>query len=200
MLNPVVAQPQTIPTVCEEEITHLARCYGTPRRLQVKLPACPDMIKYRFRSQSERRAEVVFAIQNPNDSLWVHTKSHYPSHLYRLPTGGINWDEGVECALLREVSEETSLEVGIQRFLGVIEYFFHFEGRTAHFASYVFHLISNGDDPFPTDPNEKISFQPILPNQLLHISADLRNILGDRRRWGMWRALSHDLVYESLIQ
>ena len=200
MLNSVIAPPQVHPTIWEEEVEMLARAYGAPKWMQVKLPACPDIIKHRFLSQSDRRAEVVFAIQNPNGSIWVHAKKHYPIHLYRLPSGGVHWDERVERALLREVKEETSLDVGIKRFLGVIEYFFQYEGRTAHFASYVFHLISNGDVPIPLDPQEIDSFQAVLPCQLLQISADLRNLLGERHRWGMWRALSHDLVYESLAQ
>lgn len=200
MLNAVATRSVLYPTVLEDEIESLADCYGQPRRLRVTLPACPEIIKHRFLKKSERRAEVVFAIQNPNRSVWVHAKRHYPAHLYRIPSGGIDWDEGVESALLREVNEETSLAVAVERFLGVIEYFFQFEGRTEQFASYVFHLISAGETPVPVDPEEIVSFQPVLPSQLLQISADLRNILGSRHNWGMWRALSHDLVYESLIQ
>ena len=204
LYTPVAASttiaPAPYPTVSEDEIDWLARRYGQPRRLKVTMPACPEMIKHRFLKKSDRRAEVVFAVQRPNGTIWVHAKKHYPAYLYRIPSGGICWDEKVESALLREVGEETSLAVGVERFLGVIEYFFQYEGRTEQFASYVFHLVSNGDTPVPVDPDEIASFQAILPSQLLQISADLRNILGPRNRWGMWRALSHDLVHESLAQ
>jgi hypothetical protein len=38
----------------------------------------------------------------------------------------------------------------------------------------------------------------VLPSQLLDVSNELRNLIGDRRGWGQWRALAVDLVSERL--
>jgi hypothetical protein len=31
------------------------------------------------------------------------------------------------------------------------------------------------------------------------LAIDLRNLMGMRRAWGEWRALAHDLVYDTLL-
>ena len=68
----------------------------------------------------------------------------------------------------------------------------------AHFASYVFCLQAGPGLPIPHS-SEKISeFRAVLPGQLGQVAADLRNLYGDRRGWGQWRALAHDLVSELL--
>jgi 8-oxo-dGTP pyrophosphatase MutT (NUDIX family) len=104
----------------------------------------------------------------------------------------------VEEALLREVYEETALPVQIQRFVGLIEYRFHYGGSTVRFASYVFHLYSVGGKPVCHEGELISEFRAVLPGQILQMAVDLRNLLGNRRAWGQWRALAHDLVYEHL--
>jgi hypothetical protein len=42
------------------------------------------------------------------------------------------------------------------------------------------------------------TFRAISPHQLRQLAANLRNLVGKRRAWGEWRALAHDLVYETL--
>ncbi|MGL4649929.1 MAG: hypothetical protein ACRC1H_11015, partial [Caldilineaceae bacterium] len=42
------------------------------------------------------------------------------------------------------------------------------------------------------------SFQLAPPSQLTSLAADMRNLTGDRRGWGQWRALAHDLAHEAL--
>jgi 8-oxo-dGTP pyrophosphatase MutT (NUDIX family) len=112
----------------------------------------------------------------------------------------VHWEESIEDALLREVQEETGLDVRIERFLGLLEYTFYYRGSTAEFASYVFHLYSSGGQPVAVDAEDETicAFRPIPPTRLSVIAVDLRNLIGDRRAWGQWRALAHDLVYNSL--
>ena len=130
--------------------------------------------------------------------IWVHAKPHYPAHIFRLPSGGIHWHEPVEDALLREIGEETGLAVHIKSFLGLVEYRFHHGSSSVSFASYVFHVYSGGGIPVFHE-SEKISeFKAVMPSQILQLAIELRNLIGDRRGWGQWRALAHDLVYEYL--
>jgi ADP-ribose pyrophosphatase YjhB (NUDIX family) len=186
------------PVLCEMEVSELAQRLGHPVRRTLHLHADRYLRAQRWRKDSDRRAEVVFAMQDPNGYIWVHAKQHYPGNIFRLPSGGIHWHEGVEAALWREVAEETALPAEISRFLGVIEYCIHDGERTAEFASYIFVLRTKSGEPQP-HAEEKISeFRRILPSQLRELAAELRNLIGDRRGWGQFRALSHDLVYEHL--
>lgn len=194
-----VRESERRPIIASDEVTALAYKYGTPRRLLYSMQADDYIYSYRWRKDSDRRAEVVFAIEDPSGHIWVHAKPHYPAHIFRLPSGGVFWDEAIETALLREVQEETGLNVRIERFLGLLEYTFYHSGTTAEFASYVFHLSSQGGQPTAT-PGETISaFRPVPPGQISELAIELRNLMGDRRGWGQWRALAHDLVYDALF-
>ncbi len=187
------------PTVESDEVATLAARYGDPERWTVALEADEYTRPYRFSDRSDRRAEAVFAVQDQSGGIWLHAKAHYPSHIYRLPSGGINWHEDVEQGLLREIAEETALPVRIERFLGLIEYEFHHENQVAHFASYVFLIHSFGGAPRPNAHEAITDFRLVLPSQLTQTAADLRNLIGDRRGWGQWRAIAHDLVYSALL-
>jgi 8-oxo-dGTP pyrophosphatase MutT (NUDIX family) len=182
-----------------DELDRLAARYGAPICRTYNVQADDYIYSYRWRRDSDRRAEVVFAIQDEAGRVWVHAKPHYPAQIYRLPSGGIQWNEPVEDALFREIEEEMGLPVRVLRFLGLLEYRFRYGDSTMPFASYVFHLRSYGNQPPVCCEGEAISeFRAVLPSQMSQLALDLRNLIGDRRGWGQWRALAHDLVYESL--
>ena len=194
------------PMIDEREVSELSACYGVPVRRSFDIQADAYMYAARWRAEHDvdRRAEVVFAIQGKRDEVWLHTKRSYQVPIYRLPTGGINLDERVEEALRREVLEETQLFCRIERFLGLCRYRFHWQGAaddpsTVEFASYIFLLCTEGQ-PDSRHSDEVAGFVPVLPAQLNDTAADLRNLIGQRRVWGQWRALAHDLVYEQLTQ
>lgn len=187
-------------TISEEEIRALAARYGEPVRRSYILQADEYIRRNRWRTDSDRRAEVVFAITDPSGRILLHAKAHYPSHIYRVLSGGVGWHESVEAALLRETAEETNLPVTIERFLGVLAYEFHYQDEIAHFASYVFHLSTDFSEPVCVRDNEISAFRKVLPGQLLEVSNELRNLIGERRGWGQWRALAVELVYELLVK
>ncbi|MBE2238435.1 MAG: NUDIX hydrolase [Caldilineaceae bacterium] len=188
------------PMISEEEIEELAARYGQPMRRGHLLQADEYIRRYRWRTDSDRRAEVVFVIQDPANRILLHAKAHYPAHIYRILSGGVGWEEAIEAAMMREVAEETNLPVMIERFLGVIVYEFRYRDETAHFASYIFHLRTDFSEPVCVRDNEISAFHTVLPSQLLDVSNELRNLIGDRRGWGQWRALAVDLVYEQLMR
>ncbi|MEZ4620818.1 MAG: NUDIX hydrolase [Caldilineaceae bacterium] len=181
----------------------LIGAYGEPLRRTYQIEADEYIRAYRWRPDNDRRAEVVFVIQDASDKLLMHTKAHYAAHLSRLPSGGVELHERIYDALLREIAEETGLDATgkdavIQRFIGLIEYHFHYNGSTVKFASYIFHLRSFGTPPVIADPCEIHAFRAIRPSQLLQLTVDMRNMMGERRGWGQWRSLTHDLVYDYL--
>ena len=195
---PVETTQKRLPMMCADEIDTLTARYGRPVHRLYNVLADEYIYSYRWRKETDRRAEVVFAIQDESGRIWVHAKPHYPMHIYRLPSGGIHLDESVEDALYREVYEETGLNVRIKRFLGLIEYRFYRGISTAKFASYVFHLYSDGGFPVMHEGEQILEFRAILPSQISQLAVDLRNLIGDRRGWGQWRALVHDLVDDYL--
>lgn len=191
------AQPATLPMIYQTEIDFLAARYGRPQRRSYNIQADDYIRSYRWGKDTDRRAEVVFAVQDEAGRFWVHAKPHYPAHIFRLPSGGIHHAESVEGALLREVEEEMGLPVKITRFLGIVEYLFWHGPSTVPFASYVFHLTTTGGAPACRVGEEISEFRAVLPSQVAQLAADLRNLMGDRRGWGQWRALAHDMVYDS---
>lgn len=204
MADPSAQGSQQVPEIVHsemvvEEIEGLAQRYGEPVYRTYCVQADDYIYSYRFRKDMDRRAEVVFAIQDQNSGrIWVHAKPHYPAHIFRLPSGGVHPAEAIEQALLREVNEETGLAVKVERFVGLVEYQFQRGDSAVQFASYVFHLISPGGSPV-IHASETISeFRAVLPSQIAQMAVDLRNLIGDRRGWGQWRALAHDVVYEYL--
>lgn len=186
------------PMIAEEEVQELVARHGEPIRRGHLLQADEYIRRYRWRTDSDRRAEVVFAIQDPAGRILLHAKAHYPARIYRVLSGGVAWEEAIEDALWREVAEETNLACTIERFLGLLTYEFHYRDEVAHFASYIFHLRSDFSEPVCVRDNEISAFCSMLPSQLLDVSNDLRNLIGDRRGWGQWRALAVDLVHEQL--
>lgn len=192
--------PVRLPMIISDEVADLSARYGTPLQRSFDVQADEYIVAYRFNRNTDRRAEVVFAIEDTAGQLWVHTKSSYPQHIFRLPTGGVHWDELVVDGLLREVKEETGLSVEIVRFLGIINYQFCYGSSVAPFVSYVFHLRSTCVDCPTISQGEPISeFRAVSPKQLRQLAVDLRNLAGKRRAWGQWRALAHDLVYDTLM-
>lgn len=218
---------QRRPMVDQDEVCELASAFGKPIRRLYEVKAGGSILEYRWRKDSDRRGEVIFAIQGPGEQIWLHTKHRYERPLFRLPTGGIELNEPVVDALLREVEEEAGVAVEIERFVALLEYQFyqvapqeqgvaadnvHLKKQAqideqsepsitrAKFVSYLF-LVKNLDGRLIAHNNDEVAeFKPILPRQLSQVAADLRNVLGPRREWGHWRAISHDVLYEAMCK
>jgi len=182
------------------EVDELSRKYGAPIRRTFEMRTTDFDLIDRWRYDPDRRAEVVFAIQGPDERIWLHTKHNYPRPIFRLLSGGVEWHECVEDALLREVDEETGLPVEVQRFVALLDYRFHSAEIVVRFASYLFLLRNRNGTPHPAGNEEIAEFRAILPGQLPQIAADLRNIIGERRDWGRWRAVAHDVLHEAMVQ
>lgn len=190
--------PEHLPMMVSDEVADLAARFGVPQMRTYNILADDYIYSYRWRGSSDRRAEVVFAIQMPTGRIWLHAKMHYPAHIYRLPTGGIHKDELVEEALLREVEEETGLTVKIVRFLAMLEYRFWHGPSMVPFMSYVFQVSSASGIPVCRAGEDISEFRAVYPAELGRVATNLRNIGGERRAWGQWRAPAHEVVYQSL--
>jgi len=190
-----------------EERKSLEARYGPFPLVQVDLAMEPSSVKFYRKAFKSRRGEILFVLRRPSGDLLLHTKHSYPSGLFRIPGGGIDWGEPVPESLRREVREETQFDVDCERLLGVLQYRFHSrESQPAeadvHFISFVFEVPGVEGEPVPEDQSEGISgFKWIPPAELVRVAVVLRSLPNDERGrgdWGRFRAIGHDFVSQQL--
>ena len=192
------SQSCVVSQIDQTEIHALASKYGQPLRRRYSIEADAYMRAYRGQQDPDRRGEVVFAIRQPNGEILLHTKHRYDRPIYRLPSGGIERNETVEDALFREIAEETGLSVKVRRFVGVLDCNFVCEEATFPFVSYIFYLDSMSMELRPTDTEEVAGYRTVPACDLSAVAQRLRALDLERRCWGYWRSLAHDLVHNAL--
>jgi NAD+ diphosphatase len=148
----------------------------------------------------DRRGEVVMAVEHPAGSVLLHTKGWYEFDVYRLPTGGIQWDESVKEALHRELEEETGLMALEVHMLGVLDCTIRYKSEAVDFSSYVFHIPESAGELRLSQHEDITALRSVPIGELPAIADELRRMPAPRNGWGRWRALAHDLVHEMLIQ
>lgn len=94
--------------------------------------------------RSDRWGEVAFFVERKNGKHIVIRSQSYPKGVYRVPTGGIHYEEEVSHALYREIGEELGLSVDTPRFLGAVLYEICCCEEKIHFISFVFRLKETG--------------------------------------------------------
>ncbi len=189
-----------LPQVDPIEMHILAAKYGTPARRRVVVETDDYLAAQRWRATPDRRGEVIFVIRQPNGEILLHSKHRYEQPVFRLPTGGIELNEAVEDALLREVKEETGQSVIIRRFLAILDCHFHRNGSSVPFTSYLFYLESRTCLIEPDEYDEPSEFCTIPVQRITQVAAHLRGLNGRRQGWGYWRSLAHDLVHDLMGQ
>ncbi|MCE2468662.1 MAG: NUDIX hydrolase [Caldilineaceae bacterium] len=157
-----------------------------------------------------RVAEVCYLLYRgqPQTGVLLHTKSYYPEQAYRLPTGGLAPGEDPVAGVVREVAEETGLEVReepaglrtgcIADFAGLLTYGFRHRRleREFTFASFMFAIQAPDDmEPQVVDETEQIAGWVWCPPADLHrVAAKLRGLKDstlDWADWGRFRAAVH---------
>jgi len=185
----------------ELEIAGLAARYGAPRRVAVELQGAPfDPL-----IMPDRYGEVCMVIRRPNGKVITAIKTFYPPGAFRLLTGGVQHGEPIADALMREVAEETGLDVIVGRFLAAIEYRLALGEHS--FATFAFLLEEVGGTLGAQDANEQIgAFRdvaldelPALAEFLARLPDDVdERIAGSWRDWGRFRAVVHRVVHEAI--
>jgi 8-oxo-dGTP pyrophosphatase MutT (NUDIX family) len=184
------------------EIEALAGRFGTPITRDVPL----DDIAFDPVGNPSRFAEVCMVVRRPAGTVLLSIKTFYPRGAYRLPTGGIDRDEPILDAVLRETLEETGLTVDVTRFLAALTY------RDGPSGPPVFHTFAFLlDDPTgapvtPLDEHEEIeSYIEVMVDELPRVADRLDRIPPDGAggipnwdAWGRFRAHVHRVVHETL--
>ncbi|NTU86389.1 MAG: NUDIX hydrolase, partial [Chloroflexales bacterium] len=147
------------------EVAALAARYGQPALVEAAIPdGTFDPL-----TKTDRFGEVCMVIRRPGGRLLTARKEYYPPEAFRLLTGGVAHGEPIEAALLREVAEETSLEVAVRRFLAVIGYRApQTPAGTFAFYTFAFLLDELGGTLIVQDPEERVAaFGEVEPAGLL---------------------------------
>ncbi|HID63096.1 MAG TPA: NUDIX hydrolase [Anaerolineae bacterium] len=185
--------------VDERELEQLAAAYGQPQIRSIKIEGDEYLFSTRLYRSRNRRGEVVLAIERPGRCVLLHRKGWYEPDVYRLLTGGIDWDEAVETTLARELEEETGLTLGTTHFLGLLDCHIHYASHEISFASYVFYLSrTKGVLRLPQTTEDITAFRDVPIADLPTVAENLRQVPPPRSGWGRWRAVAHDFVYEML--
>ena len=195
-----VARPLT--DAMRNEIATLAARFGEPVRGEVAL----DDIGFDPVGNPSRFAEVCMVIRRPTGNVLLSIKTFYPRGAYRLPTGGIDRDEPILEALIRETLEETGLHLEARRFLAALSYLDGPAGPPV-FHSFAFLL----DDPTgalitPLDEHEQIESYvevpvrelPLVADRLGRIPPDGGPGIPNWDAWGRFRSHMHRAVHEAL--
>ncbi|TEU21958.1 MAG: NUDIX hydrolase [Anaerolineales bacterium] len=183
----------------ERELEQLAVAYGQPEMRVVEIEGDGYLFSSRLYRSRSRRGEVVLAVGRPGRCVLLHRKGWYEPGVYRLLSGGIDWDEPVETTLARELEEETGLTLDTTHFLGLLDCRIYYASQEVSFASYVFHLPrTEGVLRLPQTAEDITEFRDVPIADLPSVAEDLRHVPPPRTGWGRWRAVAHDFVYEML--
>ncbi len=184
------------------EIIALSQRFGAPITREIAL----DDIAFDPVGNPSRFAEVCMVVRRPTGNVLLSIKTFYPRGAYRLPTGGIDKDEPILDAVVRETHEETGLKVDVRRFLAALTYR---DGPTgpAVFHTFAFLLDDPSGAPVrPLDEAEQIESYlevpvaelPQVAERLDRIAADGAPGIENWDAWGRFRAHGHRAVFEAL--
>jgi len=173
--------------------------YGRPVERVCAYQVSQDTFLYWELARRKRVAEVVLLLRRPNGRYLVHSKTFYPQGTFRLLSGGIKPGEDLLTAVKREALEETSLQVRIASFLGVIQHHFTWQEKSLPFTSYLFLVAEESGILGNSDPQEAISaYREVELAELETLAAELEALPPAWADWGRFRATSHRLAVEVL--
>lgn len=200
--GPFWRAPRPLTPAMRSELAALAGRFGAPVAREVPL----DDIAFDPVGNPSRFAEVCMVVRRPSGRLLLSIKAFYPRGAYRLPTGGIDADEPILDALVRETREETGLEPPVRRFLAALTY------RDGQAGPPVFHTFAFLlDDPTGApvrslDEHEQIESYievpvgdlPTVAERLDHLPPEGAPGIENWDAWGRFRAHIHRAVFEAL--
>ena len=175
----------------ETEYRELCERYNTDapvKKVSLKFRSEKYFRDFQKNLETNRRGEVGFLLIRKDGSYVVIRSRRYPKAAYRIPTGGINFNEKAIDALYREVKEELGVQFEIEKFHGLIEYNFHHKDDVIKFYSYLFVIREVSGNIIEDASEDEISdFKEVDFEGLIKISEILSGIEGGWRDWARFR-------------
>jgi len=149
--------------------------------------------------ETDRRGEVAFCVVRPDGRLITVTCEEYPSGTFRVPTGGIGYNEDIVNAVYRETKEELGLKAEITDFAGVIKIRFVHNSCHVMFYSYLFILREiSGNLLKDAADNEVSEVREVSVDELEAVALSLKNLSGKWSDWGRFRYETTNAIYRYL--
>ncbi len=138
---------------------------------------------------TDRRGEVVFLVERKNGKKIVIRTGKYPRGVYRIPSGGIGFEEKAIEALCREMKEELGINFSIQSFLGLIEYKISYKEDALKFYSYLFLLKEVSGNLLEDATEDEIKeYLEVDDEKLFQIGRRMKEVRGGWCDWCQFRA------------
>lgn len=135
-------------------------------------------------------AEAALAIHGADGTVLLQRKRHYPSEIYRLPSGRLRPGETAPAAVERETWEETGLIVRRALLLATIHVIASCGADTRSFDTHLFLVETEPGTPVPRDASEGIcDYKPAGAPDLRRAWWALRRLVPPLECWGRFRAL-----------
>lgn len=186
----------------EDEFNFLCKKYNMRAKvedIEIKCSKSEYVIKKRCITNKDRRGEVVFCVQRPSGEYILITCEEYPKGTFRVPTGGINHEEDIIEAVIRETKEELGLEVEILDFIGVLKIKFTYGDEFSMFYSYMFLLKETGGTLLEDATDDEVSeVMEAKLEDFENVLDALLNMDGDWVDWGRFRYMTSNAVYNYL--
>lgn len=149
--------------------------------------------------ETDRRGEVVFCVIRPSGKVIAVTCSEYPEGVFRIPTGGINYNEDIVPAVFRETAEELGISAEIRGFAGVLKIRFEYGNESEMFYSYIFIMKELGGRLLEDASDDEVSeVAEAGLSKLSEIADRLLKIKGSWSEWGRFRHATTGAVLEYL--
>ena len=147
-----------------------------------------------MKNDLNRDSEIACGILK-NDKILTATKSTYKKGVYRMIAGGMEKGETPKQCAIREIYEETGIKTKSPKQVAVIKYRFVHKNQIIDYTTYLFILKTDKTKFIAMDEDENISgYKWFKISDLPKISDTLiKN--GFEKYWGIYRAVSHDLLY-----
>ncbi|MBR4893531.1 MAG: NUDIX hydrolase [Clostridia bacterium] len=175
----------------ENEYVKLSSKYNKSARVKsIVLNFNSEKYFYDFKKtlETNRRGEVGFLLKRKNGKYVVIRSKKYPKTAFRIPTGGIDFDESAIDALYREVKEELGIKFEIDNFHGLLEYTIYYKDEVIKFYSYFFVINEISGELIKDATQDEITdYKEIDYDELITLSKTLSEIEGGWRDWALFR-------------
>ena len=176
----------------EREFNELKAAYNTSAVIkQADLTFTNKKFFQNFKKNlnTDRRGEVVFLVERKNGKKIVIKSGKYPRGIYRIPSGGIGFEEKAIDALSREMKEELGINFTIQSFLGLVEYKINYKDEALKFYSYLFLLKEVSGNLIEDATEDEITdYLEADDERLIQIGDKMREIKGGWYDWCQFRS------------
>lgn len=148
----------------------------------------------------DRDGEIAYILRNPVGEMMVVRKSYYPKGILRLPTGGVEGQESPCDTLIREVKEETGIDVRKARYVLRVDYRLSLDGVDKPFQTHCFIVDVKSERPRIVDEHQEHEEHRWIDRKgLVGLVRFFEGYRGDWKDYCKFRVILHKAVLEKVL-